>query len=143
MKSRTWWALCKKTLLPGLYVLVAATLIPIGVGWTPTSMGYLSEIMPTPIQKIVGNWEKITDSACSRPYPDGIRFQENGSYLGTKDPPGTYTHWDVGTYDFVGPGRIEISLANDAIVGYSYAILNDVLRFVDPDGCEFDYRRRM
>jgi len=91
--------------------------------------------------RIVGNWKKISQGACDTQYPDSIRFQENGLYFGMKDPPGTFTQWDVGTYEVIGPERISISTANDAIVAYSFAISNDTLAFVDADCCRFRYRR--
>ncbi len=91
--------------------------------------------------QLVGNWKKISRSACDELYPDGIRFQENGLYFGHKNPPGTFTQWDVGTYEIVGPDRINISTANDAIVTYELVISNDTLTFVDPADCQFRYRK--
>jgi hypothetical protein len=91
--------------------------------------------------QIVGSWEKVSGTACDEIYPDNIRFQENGLYFGLKDPPGTFTRWDAGTYEIIGPGRINISTANDAIVTYRFAISNDILAVVDTDNCQFSYRR--
>jgi len=91
--------------------------------------------------QIVGNWEKISRTACDEIYPDSIRFQDNRLYFGLKDPPGTFTQWDVGTYEIIGSERINISTANDAIVTYRFAISNDILTFVDPGDCRFRYRR--
>lgn len=62
-------------------------------------------------------------------------------YFGHKDPPGTFTLWDVGTYEIAGSKQIKISIANDAILTYEFSISNDILAFVDPDGCEFRYQR--
>jgi hypothetical protein len=87
------------------------------------------------------SWEKISRTACDELYPDSIRFQENALYFGLKDPPGTFTRWDVGTYEVIGSERINISTANDAIVTYGFTISNDTLTFVDPDDCQFRYRR--
>lgn len=97
--------------------------------------------MPEQRLQLVGNWEKTTVSACSQVYPDTIQFQEGKLYFGQKDPPGTFAQWDVGTYEIVGPQQVKISTANDAIITYEFSISNDVLAFVDPDGCEFKYRR--
>jgi hypothetical protein len=97
--------------------------------------------MPIQIQQLVGNWEKITDSACCRAYPNSIQFLESGLYSGKNASPGTYTHWDAGTFEIVGPEQIMISIANDAIVAYEVSIQGDVLRFKDPDQCEFCYRK--
>jgi hypothetical protein len=74
-------------------------------------------------------------------YPESIRFQDNGLYFGLKEPPGTFTQWDVGTYEIIESERINISTANDAIVTYRFAISDDVPTFVDPDDCQFSYRR--
>lgn len=97
--------------------------------------------MPTQTLQLVGNWKKITHSSCSHVYPDTVQFQESGLYFGQKDPPGTFTQWDAGTFEVVGPKQIKISIANDAIVTYKFSILNNVLTFIDPDGCEYSYRR--
>lgn len=97
--------------------------------------------MPTQPPTLIGNWEKITRSTCSQVYPNTIQFQAGGLYFGQTDPPGTFTQWDVGTFEVVGLKQIKITIANDAIVTYEFSILNDVLMFIDPDGCEYNYRR--
>lgn len=89
----------------------------------------------------MGSWEKTTADPCSQVYPDTIQFQENGLYFGQKEPSGTFSQWDVGTFEVVSPEEVKISTANDAIITYEYTILNDQLQFVDPDGCAFDYRK--
>jgi hypothetical protein len=91
--------------------------------------------------QIVGSWEKTSRTACDEIYPDTIRFQENRLYFGLTDPPGTFTQWDVGTYEIIGSEQINISTANDAIVTYRFAISVDILTFVDADDCRFNYRR--
>lgn len=97
--------------------------------------------MPQTMAELVGGWIKITRSECSAPYPDRLRFAENGLYAGEKDPPGTFTLWDAGTWQVAGVGQIRISTANDAVIAYRFTQSGDRLRFVDPDGCEFEYRR--
>lgn len=97
----------------------------------------MSEHMP----QLVGDWEKITHSRCSEVYPDRIQFREGGLYDSQKDPPGTFTLWDVGTYEIASAEQIKISIANDAIVTYKFSASNNALRFVDPNGCEFKYRK--
>lgn len=62
-------------------------------------------------------------------------------YFGQKDPPGTFTQWDAGTFEVIDSEQIRVSTANDAIVAYGFSLSNNVLKFVDPDGCEFSYRR--
>lgn len=97
--------------------------------------------MPADNSQFVGNWKKITRSECSQLYPDTLHFQEAGLYSGQKDQPGTFTQWDVGTFEIVGDEQVRISLANDAIVSYEFSILNDLLVFTDSQGCKFEYRR--
>lgn len=97
--------------------------------------------MPNQAQQLVGNWEKITHATCGLMYPDTIQFQEGGLYFGQKDPPGTFTQWDVGTYAIVSSNQIKISTANDAVITYKFSISNDTLIFADPDDCQFEYRR--
>ncbi|MCS6953109.1 MAG: hypothetical protein RMK57_11950 [Bryobacterales bacterium] len=97
--------------------------------------------MPQTLAVLVGSWLKITRSECSALYPDRLRLAANGLYTGEKDPPGAFTLWDAGTWEVSGPGQIRISTANDAIITYRFTHSGDRLRFVDPDGCEFEYRR--
>jgi hypothetical protein len=90
---------------------------------------------------LVGAWEKITVSACSESYPDRIVFQPNGLYAGHRDPPGTFTTWDVGKLVVIDAGHVRMTTANDAHVTYIVTISGDVVTFVDPDLCAFSYRR--
>ena len=120
-------------------VVMIAVFLGVNVQYTPRATR--NEAMSEAHSQIVGEWEKISRTACGEIYPDSIRFQENKLYFGRKDPPGTFTQWDVGTYEVVGPEQINISTANDAIVTYGFAISNDVLTFVDPAGCQFRYCR--
>ncbi|MBI5328605.1 MAG: hypothetical protein HZB80_10020 [Deltaproteobacteria bacterium] len=124
--------------LCALRVIIAVIL---GVGLQPTPMTAWSESMSEQTSQLIGDWEKITRSACSQIYPDSIQFQEGGLYFGQKDLPCMFTQWDVGTYEIVGPNQIKISTANDAIIAYKFSISNDILTFVDPDGCEFKYQK--
>ena len=121
--------------------LAVVIIIVLGVCCAPTPRITPSEAMPTQTPQLVGNWEKITRSTCSQVYPDTIQFQKGGLYFGQKDPPGTFTQWDAGTFEVVSSKQIKISIANDAIIIYGFSILNDVLTFIDPDGCEYSYRR--
>lgn len=97
--------------------------------------------MSKQIPQIIGNWEMITYSECSQVYPDTIQFHGEGLYFGQKDPPGSFTQWDVGTFEIIGSKQVKISIANDAIVTYEFSIMNDVLTFIDPYGCKYSYRR--
>lgn len=140
MKPKTWWTRYKKMRPSRLCAMAVMTTILLGVGCAPTPRTTPGEAMSEQTPQLVGNWEKITVSACSQVYPDSIQFQKGGLYYGQKEPPGTFTQWDVGTYVVVDPKHIKISTANDAIVTYKFSILNDVLTFVDPDKCDFQYR---
>lgn len=90
---------------------------------------------------LVGAWEKATVSSCSEVYPDHIVFQPDGLYFGHRDPPGTFTAWDVGRFEIVDPAHVRISTANDAIITYGLVIKDGIATFVDPEECEFAYRR--
>jgi hypothetical protein len=124
-----------------LYRLALMIIIVLGVECVPTPSNTPREAMPTQTPQLVGNWAKITSSSCSQVYPDTIHFQEAGLYVGQMDSPGTFTFWDVGTFEVIDSEQINVSTANDAIVTYEFSISNDVLTFKDPDGCEFNYRR--
>lgn len=88
-----------------------------------------------------GSWTKVSRSDCADRYPARLELREGGIYTGTNQQPGTFTQWDAGTYRVLGPGRVEISVANDALITYTFALEGDTLTFTDPDGCTFEYRR--
>ena len=90
---------------------------------------------------LVGIWEKITSSPCSRAYPRRLEFRENKLYFGHVDTPGAFAMWDAGTFELVDDRQMRLSTANDAVVGYRFSLSSDVLTFVDPQNCEFKYRR--
>ena len=112
-----------------------------GVGGMTTSGNTASFVMLLENRQFVGYWEKITQSTCSRVYPDTIRFQPDGLYHGYSDPPVSYTHWDVGSYEIIDQNQVKVSIANDAVITYTYSMINDVIKFRDSDGCEYSYRR--
>ena len=91
--------------------------------------------------KVIGTWHKTGESACAAGYAAHLRFENNGLYFGTTDPPGSFTWWDGGTWKIVAPGQIALSIANDAVVTYRFAAGEDSLSFTDPSGCQFQYRR--
>jgi hypothetical protein len=97
--------------------------------------------MSQPTNSLIGHWQKVTNSACSSTYPDHIEFRDRGLYFGRKIEPGSFTLWDVGTYEPVSRSEIKLSTANDAVVSYRVEITNDTMTFVDPEGCRFQYRR--
>lgn len=91
--------------------------------------------------KFMGIWEKTTDLPCIRVYPTLIEFRENGLYSGTGAQSGRSPGRDIGTWEIVSPTRVKISTIHDAIIAYKFSISNDILTFVDPDGCEFKYQK--
>ena len=100
-----------------------------------------SESMPKKRPDLTGIWEKIDVFPTGLPYPDRIVFQENGLYFGQKEPPGTYTEWDVGKFEVEGETRVRLSTANDAIITYEFSLEGDVLTFVDAEQHQLKYRR--
>ncbi len=91
--------------------------------------------------QLFGYWERQTDLPCSRVYPKLIEFREEGMYLGTGTESGEAPGWDSGTWQLISSTQIRISTLNDAIITYQFSLQDDRLRFVDPDGCEFEYSR--
>ena len=98
--------------------------------------------MPTDAQRLIGTWEKITHSACSRAYPDTLRFDPEGEYTGRQRAPGMFAIWDRGTYRLAGPGSISMSTASDVIRTYGYSLQGEILTFDDSAACRFRYRRQ-
>ena len=89
----------------------------------------------------VGEWRKLPGSTCAAQYPDIIQFRDNGIYSARNETSsGSHPVWDAGTYNVTAAGRIEISTANDAIVGYAFSIEKNTVTFRDPAGCEIQYR---
>lgn len=141
MKSKMQWTRSETLPLAGLYALGLVWLIVLGVSCTAIPQSTARETMPTQNQQLIGTWEKVTDSACSRMYPSQLRFLEDGQYDAQNDPSSSFMIWDVGTYAIADSRQVQISLANDAAITYGFSVENDVLTFEDPDGCEFEYRR--
>lgn len=92
-------------------------------------------------RSLVGSWRKLDHPTCAASYPATLRFEENGLYRGAPEPPAQFTSWDVGTWRIEAPGKVRVSTANDAVVEYQVDGSADELRFTDPDGCRFAYRR--
>ena len=92
-------------------------------------------------QRFVGYWQKVTQNQCSAAYPDWLEFRSDNMYVGRSLEPGAFMQWDVGRYDIVNSEQVAISTANDAFISYRFAINDQRLSFVDPDGCEFCYQR--
>jgi hypothetical protein len=92
-------------------------------------------------QNLVGKWKKISTAKCDEAYPDKLEFFE-GTYLGKKGQSGQrFIVWDAGGYQVIAADRVKIDIATDEQIVYRFSILEDVLTFVDGEGCEFTYRR--
>lgn len=97
--------------------------------------------MPQRETSLVGNWARTGAHPCATRYPAHLRFEANGIYSGTTEPPGAFTFWDSGTWKVKGPGAIALSTANDAVVDYRFSLDGDTLAVIDPEGCNVQYRR--
>lgn len=89
----------------------------------------------------IGEFVKVSQQACAASYPDRIQFRDGGLYAGSKEPAGSFTIWDAGTWHVAGPGRVDISTANDAIRSYAFTRDAATITFRDDAGCEFSYRK--
>lgn len=107
----------------------------------PIPPGDLRMASSSPVSPLTGEWQKVTASSCGDLYPDHLIFQDNGIYFGRRDPPGTFTAWDAGKYEVVGPEQVRLSTANDAILPYRFSLIGDVLTFEDGERCIFRYQR--
>lgn len=141
MKSKIWWI--HSRILWSASLVISLTILNTVSGLTcPTpSVTTPSEIMADRTA-LIGHWEKITLSPCSRVYPTQIEFHEDGFYVGTGAQAGNSPGWDVGTYEIVSLSQVGLSVANDAILTYEFAITDDILTLIDTDECEFQYQKK-
>ncbi len=125
--------------------LIAAACFPfafaVALFAMPIPLGDLSMASSSPVNPLAGEWQKVTASSCDELYPDHLIFQDNDIYFGRRDPAGTFTTWDAGKYELVGPEQVRLSTANDAILPYRYSLDGDVLTFEDGEKCVFRYQR--
>ncbi|MDR5753058.1 MULTISPECIES: hypothetical protein [unclassified Caballeronia] len=91
--------------------------------------------------RLVGVWHKAGAEACASQYAARLRFEPNGLYFGEAEPPGAFTWWDGGTWRVPAPGRLALSIANDAVIEYVYALDGDDLIVTDASGCQVGYTR--
>ncbi len=92
-------------------------------------------------KNFVGKWKKISSVSCAAAYPDDIEFF-TATYLGKKGSSGQrFIVWDAGGYQVLQGDLVKIDTATDQQVLYKYSISQDILTFVDPTGCEFQYRK--
>ncbi|MEZ5934475.1 MAG: hypothetical protein R3F54_21555 [Alphaproteobacteria bacterium] len=93
------------------------------------------------IEDLIGEWEKLESPACAALYPVRISFLANGNYQGSAAVSGTFTLWDVGSYELIKDDELELSTATDAVKSYRFALADDVMSLTDEADCRFTYRR--
>lgn len=141
-KPRPSWMRFSTIWPVGLYILAILTVIRFGAGCAPAPKPTGSEFMTEEnLAQLVGRWEKLTDSPCSRVYPNFLEFRIEGLYSGTGMETGDSPGWDIGTWQIVSPTQVKISTVNDAIITYEFSLSGNILTFVDPGKCRFRYRR--
>lgn len=92
-------------------------------------------------KNIVATWTKI-QASCNEKYPDKLEFFNNGLYRGSiGNNDNEFTIWDAGNYEIISDSKIKISTANDEVIMYSYLINDNILNFVDREGCEIRYKK--
>jgi hypothetical protein len=90
---------------------------------------------------LVGVWQMARKDDCAVHHAARLRIEPNGLYFGEAEPPGAFTWWDGGTWRVPSPGRLALSIANDAVIDYGYALDGDNLVITDASGCKVVYRR--
>jgi hypothetical protein len=123
-------------------LLLVATSSLTGGGMLPPPYSPWSVSMNQSTVQLRGVWHKTSRSQCAEQYPDRLDIREGGLYFGQKDPAGSFTQWDAGTWEVAGPEQVKMSTANDAVLSYNFLLAGDVLTFTDPQGCEIQYRRQ-
>lgn len=90
---------------------------------------------------LIGTWHKQGSDDCAAPYPIDLTILPGGQYRGSAATPGGYAVWDVGTWTKGGPGVVQLSTANDAVIEYRYRLVGGALHFEDQQGCTIRYER--
>jgi hypothetical protein len=98
--------------------------------------------MSTNTTDLMHRWEKTSRTTCAERYPERIEFRDGGLYFGEKDPPGSYTVWDAGTWEVPDGSHIKMSTANDAVLTYTVSLSEGTLTFIDGNKCEIQYKKR-
>lgn len=89
---------------------------------------------------LLGRWRKISSDERASRYPDEIEFGET-RFLAQKGPEQGFVIWDVGGYQELSEDEVQIQTATDEQVRYQFALADDMVTFVDEDGCRFAYQR--
>jgi len=91
--------------------------------------------------ELPGSWHTSSQEPSAAGYPTHLRFEANGLYYGSSEPPGGFTWWDQGTWRLTAAGQLALSTANDEVIAYAFVLVGDDLTFTDPANCRFSYRR--
>ncbi len=91
----------------------------------------------------IGVWRKVSNTTCSRIYPDRLEFDARGTYAGRKSGELEFSFWDSGGFELLTETQVKISTANDAEIVYEYSLSKTELVFTDQHGCVIHYRRAM
>ncbi len=90
------------------------------------------------MQLISGTWEKTSQSSADAKYAEEITFETSGIYSAKV---GAVVFWDCGSFRFESPHEVRISNAFDGEDTYQFQVNADRLIFIDPAGCQFEYRK--
>ncbi len=95
----------------------------------------------TGVPELVGTWRRTGNDPCASKYPVSLRIDANGLYTGEAGEAGAFTWWDSGTWRVKAAGQLALSVANDAVITYTYALTRGVLTITDAEACAVTYRR--
>lgn len=98
-------------------------------------------VMQNDLPGLVGVWHKQSGNPCVEQYPARLRIESGGLYFGDTDPPGAFVWWDGGTWRVPAPGRLALSVANDAVIEYAFTLDGERLVITDQTGCDVIYER--
>ena len=85
----------------GAASIAVAPLLLLGLGagvWLAPALARGGGLMADTDPRLLGAWDRTADAACAAQYAAHLRFEPNGLYFGTTEPPGGFTWWDGGTW---------------------------------------------
>jgi hypothetical protein len=100
-----------------------------------------SETEEQPDAGLVGLWVQVEERGCHLPFPHRIHFLRDGTYRGERDPLGTFTIWDVGSWEVEAGATLRISTATDEEMELSLSREGGEMEVRDEGGCVLRYRR--